>query len=89
MANDGDLKYNHYLCCRNLKKTLEIMNYKKIMVGALLLEVAFAVALVTILFETNRTSRKLNEIKTELNNANVKVDSLQKEVYLLNCYLYD
>ena len=65
------------------------MNYKKIMVGALLLEVAFAVALVTILFETNRTNRKLNEIKTELNNANVKVDSLQKEVYLLNCYLYD
>ena len=72
-----------------LKKTFEIMNYKKIMVGALLLEVAFAVALVTILFETNRTHRKLNEIKTELNNANVKVDSLQKEVYLLNCYLYD
>ena len=65
------------------------MNYKKIMVGALLLEVAFAVALVTILFETNRTHRKLNEIKTELNNDNVKVDSLQKEVYLLNCYLYD
>ena len=65
------------------------MNYKKIMVGALLLEVAFAVALVTILFETNRTHLKLNEIKTELNNANVKVDSLQKEVYLLNCYLYD
>ena len=65
------------------------MNYKKIMVGALLLEVAFAVALVTILFETNRTYRKLNEIKTELNNANVKVDSLQKEVYLINCYLYD
>ena len=65
------------------------MNYKKIMVGALLLEVAFAVALVTILFETNRTHSKLNEIKTELNNANVKVDSLQKEVYLLNCYLYD
>ena len=65
------------------------MNYKKIMVGALLFEVAFAVALVTILFETNRTHRKLNEIKTELNNANVKVDSLQKEVYLLNCYLYD
>ena len=59
------------------------------MVGALLLEVAFAVALVTILFETNRTHHKLNEIKTELNNANVKVDSLQKEVYLLNCYLYD
>ena len=59
------------------------------MVGALLLEVAFAVALATILFETNRTHRKLNEIKTELNNANVKVDSLQKEVYLLNCYLYD
>lgn len=65
------------------------MNYKKIMVGALLLEVAFAVALVTILFETNRTNRKLNEIKTELDNANVKVDSLQKEVYLLNCYLYN
>ena len=65
------------------------MNYKKIMVGALLSEVAFAVALVTILFETNRTNRKLNEIKTELDNANVKVDSLQKEVYLLNCYLYD
>ena len=65
------------------------MNYKKIMVGTLLLEVAFAVALVTILFETNCTHRKLNEIKTELNNANVKVDSLQKEVYLLNCYLYD
>ena len=65
------------------------MNYRKIMVGALLLEVAFAVALATILFETNRTHRKLNEIKTELNNANVKVDSLQKEVYLLNCYLYD
>ena len=65
------------------------MNYKKIMVGTLLLEVAFAVALVTILFETNRTHRKLNEIKTELNNVNVKVDSLQKEVYLLNCYLYD
>ena len=65
------------------------MNYKKIMVGALLLEVAFAVALVTILFETNRTHRKLNEIKTESNNANVKVDGLQKEVYLLNCYLYD
>ena len=65
------------------------MNYKKIMTGALLLEVAFAVALVTILFETNRTNRKLNEIKTELDNANVKVDSLQKEVYLLNCYLYD
>ena len=65
------------------------MNYKKIMVGALLLEVAFAVALVTILFATNRTHRKLNEIKTELNNVNVKVDSLQKEVYLLNCYLYD
>ena len=65
------------------------MNYKKIMVGALLLEVAFAVALVTILFETNRTNRKLNEIKTELDNANVKIDSLQKEVYLLNCYLYD
>ena len=65
------------------------MNYKKIMVGALLLEGAFAVALVTILFETNRTNRKLNEIKTELDNTNVKVDSLQKEVYLLNCYLYD
>ena len=65
------------------------MNYKKIMVGALLVEVAFAVALVTILFETNRTHRKLNEIKTELDNTNVKVDSLQKEVYLLNCYLYD
>ena len=65
------------------------MNYKKIMVGTLLLEVAFAVALVTILFETNRTHHKLNEIKTELDNANVKVDSLQKEVYLLNCYLYD
>ena len=65
------------------------MNYKKIMVGALLLEVAFAVALVIILFETNRTNRKLNEVKTELDNANVKVDSLQKEVYLLNCYLYD
>ena len=65
------------------------MNYRKIMVGALLFEVAFAVALVTILFETNRTHRKLNEIKTELNNVNVKVDSLQKEVYLLNCYLYD
>ena len=65
------------------------MNYKKIMVGALLLEVAFAVALVIILFETNRTHRKLNEIKTELDNTNVKVDSLQKEVYLLNCYLYD
>ena len=65
------------------------MNYKKIMFGALLLEVAFAVALVTILFETNRTHRKLNEIKTELDNTNVKVDSLQKEVYLLNCYLYD
>lgn len=65
------------------------MNYKKIMVGALLFEVAFAVALATILFETNRTHRKLNEIKTELDNANVKVDSLQKEVYLLNCYLYD
>ena len=65
------------------------MNYKKIMVGALLLEVAFAVALVTILFETNRTNRKLNEIKTELDSTNVKVDSLQKEVYLLNCYLYD
>ena len=65
------------------------MNYKKIMAGALLLEVAFAVALVTILFETNRTNRKLNEIKTELDNANVKVDSIQKEVYLLNCYLYD
>ena len=65
------------------------MNYKTIMVGALLLEVAFAVALFTILFETNRTHRKLNEIKTELDNANVKVDSLQKEVYLLNCYLYD
>ena len=65
------------------------MNYKKIMVGALLLEVAFAVALATILFETNRTHRKLNEIKTELDNANVKVDSIQKEVYLLNCYLYD
>ena len=59
------------------------------MVCALLFEVAFAVALVTILFETNRTHRKLNEIKTELNNVNVKVDSLQKEVYLLNCYLYD
>lgn len=65
------------------------MNYKKIMVGALLLEVSFSVALVTILFETNRTHRKLNEIKTELNNANIKVDSLQKELYLLNCYLYD
>ena len=65
------------------------MNYKKIMVGTLLLEVAFAVALVTIIFETNRTHRKLNEIKTELDNTNVKVDSLQKEVYLLNCYLYD
>lgn len=65
------------------------MNYKKIMFGALLLEVVFAVALVTILFETNRTHRKLNEIKTELDNTNVKVDSLQKEVYLLNCYLYD
>ena len=65
------------------------MNYKKIMVGALLLEVALVGILVTILFETNRTHRKLNEIKTELNNANVKVDSLQKEVYLLNCYLYD
>ena len=72
-----------------LKKTVEIMNYKEIMVIVLLLEVAFAVALVTILFETNRTHRKLNEIKTELDNANVKVDSLQKEVYLLNCYLYD
>ena len=88
MANDGGLKYNHYLCHRN-KKTIKIMNYRKIMVCALLFEVAFAVALVTILFETNRTHRKLNEIKTELNNANVKVDSLQKEVYLLNCYLYD
>ena len=65
------------------------MNYKKIMVGALLLEVAFAVALVTILFETNRINCKLNEIKTELDSTNVKVDSLQKEVYLLNCYLYD
>ena len=65
------------------------MNYKKIMVGALLFEVAFAVALVTILFETNRTHRKLNEIKTDLDNANVKVDSIQKELYLLNCYLYD
>ena len=59
------------------------------MVNVLLLEVALAVILVTILFETNRTNRKLNEIKTELDNANVKVDSLQKEVYLLNCYLYD
>ena len=65
------------------------MNYKKIMVGALLLEVALVGILVTILFETNRTHRKLNEIKTELDNANVKVDSLHKEVYLLNCYLYD
>ena len=88
MANDGGLKYNHYLCHRN-KKTIKIMNYRKIMVGALLFEVAFAVALATILFETNRTHRKLNEIKTELDNVNVKVDSLQKEVYLLNCYLYD
>ena len=88
MANDGGLKYNHYLCHRN-KKTIKIMNYRKIMVGALLFEVAFAVALVTILFETNRIHCKLNEIKTELDSTNVKVDSLQKEVYLLNCYLYD
>ena len=65
------------------------MNYKEIMVIVLLLEVALAGVLVTILFETSRTQRKLNEIKTELDNANVKVDSLQKEVYLLNCYLYD
>ena len=65
------------------------MNNREIMVNVLLLEIALAVALATILFETNRTHRKLNEIKTELNNANVKVDSLQKEVYLLNCYLYD
>ena len=65
------------------------MNYKKIMVGALLLEVAFVGMLVTIQFETCRTHRKLNEIKTELDSINVKVDSLQKEVYLLNCYLYD
>ena len=65
------------------------MNYKKIMVGALLLEVALVGILVTILFETTRTHRKLNEIKTELDNANVKVDSLQKEVYSLNCCLYD
>ena len=70
-------------------KTVEIMNYKKIMVGALLLEVALVGILVTILFETSRTQRKLNEIKTELDNTNVKVDSLHKEVYLLNCYLYD
>ena len=70
-------------------KTVEIMNYKEIMVIVLLLEVALAGVLVTILFETHRTHRKLNEIKTELDNANVKVDSLQKEVYLLNCYLYD
>ena len=65
------------------------MNYKEIMVIVLLLEVALVGILVTILFETTRTHRKLNEIKTELDNANVKVDSLQKEVYLLNCYLYD
>ena len=65
------------------------MNHKEIMVIVLLLEVALAGILVTILFETTRTHRKLNEIKTELDNANVKVDSLQKEVYLLNCYLYD
>ena len=65
------------------------MNYKEIMVIVLLLEIALAVILVTILFETNDTNRKLNEIKTELDNTNVKVDSLQKEVYLLNCYLYD
>lgn len=65
------------------------MNYKEIMIIVLLLEVALAGILVTILFETTRTHRKLNEIKTELDNANVKVDSLQKEVYLLNCYLYD
>ena len=48
------------------------------MVGALLFEVAFAVALVTILFETNRINCKLNEIKTELDSTNVKVDSFQK-----------
>ena len=65
------------------------MNYKKIMVGTLLLEVSFAVALVTILFETNRIHCKLNEIKNELDSTNVKVDSLQKEVYSLNCCLYD
>ena len=65
------------------------MNYRKIMVGALLFEVAFAVALVTILFETNRINCKLNEIKTELDSTNVKVDSLQKEVYSLNYCLHD
>ena len=59
------------------------------MVCALLFEVAFAVALVTIIFETNRIHCKLNEIKNELDSTNVKVDSLQKEVYSFNCCLYD
>ena len=72
-----------------IKKTIKIMNYRKIMICALLFEVAVAVALVTILFETNRIHCKLNEIKTELDSTNVKVDSLQKEVYSLNCYLYN
>ena len=59
------------------------------MVGALLFEVAFAVALVTIIFETNRIHCKLNEIKTELDSTSAKVDSLQKEVYSFNCCMYD
>ena len=64
------------------------MNYKEIMVIVLLLEVALVGILVTIQFENYRTHRKLNEIKTELDSTNVKVDSLQKEVYSLNCYPY-
>lgn len=65
------------------------MNYKKVIFSAVLFEVVVLVLLITTLSETHRTYRKVDTIQNQLDSANVKIDSLQNEVYLLNCYLYD
>lgn len=72
-----------------LNKAIRIMRMKKWFLGAALFEVCVLVLLLLIIATAHQTYRKAYSVENKVDSIGIKMDSLNKEVKMLNDYLYD
>ena len=72
-----------------LNKAIRIMGMKKWFLSAALFEVCVLVLLLLIIATAHQTYRKAYSVENKVDSIGIKMDSLNKEVKMLNDYLYD
>lgn len=65
------------------------MGMKKWFLSAALFEVCVLVLLLLIIATAHQTYRKAYSVENKVDSIGIKMDSLNKEVKMLNDYLYD